>query len=154
VTPPHGLQAILERFGDPRRPGFERENIVLCPIAYPLVFERGDGSAAMTGVIRVHKLVAPIFTEVFKDIRARGLIEKASKYGGAYTVRKIRGSTTGRLSTHSWGIAIDINPKENPLGAEPKLDAAVVQCFVQHGFTWGGVFRRKDGMHFQYASGY
>ena len=154
MTPPHGLQAIVSTFGDPLKPGFEAANIVRTPIAYPLIFRNGSGAESMTGVIRVHRLAAPAFVEVFKNLKARGLVEKAAYYGGAYTVRPIRGSKTGRLSTHSWGLAIDMNPHENAMGTAGKIDAAVVQTFVEQGFTWGGVFRRRDPMHFQYASGH
>jgi hypothetical protein len=53
------------------------------------------------------------------------------------------------LSTHSWGMAIDLNASWNKLGAIPTLSREFVNCFKKEGFKWGGEFSRKDGMHFQ-----
>ena len=55
------------------------------------------------------------------------------------------------LSLHSWGIAIDVNPKTNALGKTPTLSPAFVACFKETGFDWGGDWKRRDGMHFQLA---
>jgi hypothetical protein len=55
------------------------------------------------------------------------------------------------MSLHSWGIAVDVNAFSNGLGKEPTLSAGFVKCFTDAGFDWGGVWKRKDGMHFQLA---
>jgi hypothetical protein len=59
-----------------------------------------------------------------------------------------------KLSTHAWGIGLDINVKQNPLRARPKMDPRIVAIFRDHGFKWGGDWSRPDGMHFQFATGY
>lgn len=76
------------------------------------------------------------------------------------------GKTT-KLSLHSLGIAIDINPKQNPMviGADvfpagATYDKAghtpgtvtpdIVALFARHGFSWGGQWESlKDYQHFQ-----
>lgn len=53
------------------------------------------------------------------------------------------------VSMHSWGIAIDFNAAWNQLGKIPTLSQKFVSAFTNAGFTWGGNFKRKDGMHFE-----
>lgn len=100
-----------------------------------------------------HKVLVPVFQAVLADIKYRGLTERASHYGGIYNHRNIRGGST-HLSTHSWGIAIDMNPETNKLGTPGNMDPEVIDCFERRGFLWGGRFHRLDPMHFQYATGY
>lgn len=148
MTPPHGLEAIKERFGDPAVRGFEGANIVLFHLPYPLKY----GQLTVTRS-RCHRLMVPIFTRVLHQIREAGLAPQAASYGGIYAARPIRGAS--RLSTHAWGIAIDLNPATNALGTKGSMDPRVVELFKAAGFTWGGDFTgRKDPMHFQFCSGY
>lgn len=77
-----------------------------------------------------------------------------------------RGNGLG--SNHSVGLAIDINPDQNPqvkadgtviVGAkwEPGVnpysigrDSDVVKAFGKHGWIWGATFHTKDYMHFDF----
>lgn len=75
---------------------------------------------------------------------------------GCYAPRPKR--VNGDLSTHSWGVAIDINAGTNPLylggdGPHDLPDAWVAE-FERRGFTWGGRWKNPDYMHLQYAKGY
>lgn len=72
----------------------------------------------------------------------------------AHELHQLNAPLTAKLSTHAWGIGLDINVHENPLGKAPKMDARIVAIFRDHGFKWGGDWTRPDGMHFQYATGY
>jgi hypothetical protein len=77
------------------------------------------------------------------------------------------------LSIHSWGAAIDLNPRTNKYGAgqpispemsgQPTgsidwsryydLPSEFVAAFEKEGFVWGGHWRHPDAMHFQLARG-
>ncbi len=102
------------------------------------------------GKIYVNKDIVPVLDSIFAEICDQGLQSHIKTYDGCFNVRKIRGSAR-QWSIHSWALAIDINAATNSLGAKPTMHARIVEIFVKHGFVWGGNFRRKDGMHYQYA---
>lgn len=64
----------------------------------------------------------------------------------------------GDLSTHSWGIAVDLNESTNPLSYDGKLRTDIPDAWIRQfevrGWTWGGRWSRPDAMHFQYARSY
>lgn len=103
-------------------------------------------------VFACHKLVEDVLSSAFAAINNKGLWDLLVAYGGCYNYRQIKAST--HLSTHAWGIAVDLNPEQNALGAAPTMDQRIVAIFRDHGFKWGGEFSRPDGMHFQRATGY
>lgn len=67
-------------------------------------------------------------------------------------------SKTKRLSTHSYGIAIDINVKysnywlwdKNKLVYKNSIPLEIVRIFEKYGFIWGGRWYEYDTMHFEY----
>lgn len=76
--------------------------------------------------------------------------------------RKVRGSN--KLSTHSFGIAIDLNTKYSNywqwdcrcssetaiLGYKNQIPQLIVDIFEKYGFIWGGKWYHYDTMHFEY----
>ena len=76
--------------------------------------------------------------------------------GGGYYWRKIAG--TNRLSVHSFGAAIDINPKKadywrwhrGKYKYRNKIPYPIVEVFEKNGFIWGGKWYHYDTMHFEY----
>jgi hypothetical protein len=111
-------------------------------------------------------LIKPL-EQAFRNLIERGYVNELISWDGCWNFRAIRGyekkyanlMKAGKemealklLSIHSWGLAIDVNASQNGLGAVPKLTAGFVKCFTDAGFTWGGTFKRKDGMHFQLAA--
>lgn len=119
-----------------------------------------------TMTLTVHKNIADIVTEVFEEIfngSEKFPIDKDSTH--CYSFR----NRNGRLSEHSTGTAVDINPDQNYCvysdgtvvgslyapGENPYSIVKYGDCwnaFVSHGFTWGGDAWRstKDYMHFSY----
>ncbi len=91
-------------------------------------------------------MVAPL-QKAFENLIKTGRVKELKTWDGCFNIRKKRGLSS--MSLHSWGIAVDVNAFENGLGKDPKLSKAFVKCFTDAGFNWGGVWRRKDGMHFE-----
>jgi len=94
-------------------------------------------------------MVSPL-QKAFENLIKTGRVKELKTWDGCFNIRKKRGLSS--MSLHSWGIAVDVNAFENGLGKDPKLSKAFVKCFTDAGFNWGGVWRRKDGMHFELAA--
>lgn len=150
---PHGLVAIRETFGEAGSPDCTAGTVALpeelrARKGVPLAW---DGSARAWR-FHCHVLLEPVFVSVFTEIIRRGHWGLIEDWGGCYNYRRARGLQ--KLSTHSWGIAVDLNVAANPLGATPTMPDELVRIFEDHGFLWGGRWSRPDGMHFQWATGY
>jgi hypothetical protein len=146
---PTGLDEIIETFGSLDTPHFESRYIEPFTLPYPLFYEGHKVTRA-----RCHYLIIENFQRVFEAIKAAGLQDRAQNYSGIYNHRPIRGQTA-HPSTHSWGIAIDLEAEKYPLGSTRRFPVEIVQIFQDAGFFYGGDFRsRKDPMHFQFCKGY
>jgi hypothetical protein len=149
TTTPNGLPEIIQVFGDIHDPNFEAKYIAPFTLPYPIRYAGVPKTTA-----RCHHLLADNFIAVFTDIQTAGLIDKANDYSGIFATRPIRGYSKFP-SCHSWGIAIDLEATDNPLGSTGHMDPGVIAIFKKHGFFWGGDFiHRHDPMHFQFATGY
>lgn len=100
--------------------------------------------------IYCNKLMVDPLTKSFKALIDTGHVGELKTWDGCFNIRKKRGLSS--MSLHSWGIAIDVNAFENGLNQTPKLSAGFVKCFTDNGFDWGGIWTRKDGMHFQLST--
>lgn len=147
---PRGEADLIATFGDPRCAGWSTHNLVLVPLPSPIPLSF-DVTKVATRCL-VHRLVRDRFEAVFAALADTNLWRGLQTFGGTYSYRSIVGSS--RLSTHAFGIAIDVDVLRNPLGKPPTLDPRVVEIFRAEGFKWGGDFKRPDGMHFQFAEGY
>jgi len=74
-------------------------------------------------------------------------------WGGSVVLRYVRGYEKQRiLTTHAFGIAVDMNPSKNPMGKPLRTTFPTwyISAWESAGFTWGGRWsRRPDSMHFQ-----
>ncbi len=180
VARPHGLPAIVATFGDPTQAGWEARNIVR------VTAPGGQLFAPRINTQRVHRLIAPHFDRLFTAIFNAGLWNELFPSSGTYVCRTKHshgsrpcgtpGILFNQLSTHSWGITIDIRASNYPYFTEAMQTAGqrlryppptLTQIFQAHGFHWGlwfmngnlnarGRIRFKDAdpMHFQFATGY
>lgn len=156
------------------------ENLRLLEITY-----WGFDGEEHVGELIVHKIIADEVVEIFKELyEAKFPIEKIrliDEYNAndnlsmednntsAMCFRVVEG--TDKLSKHSYGIAIDINPVQNPyvrgnkvspekgkeyLNRENVRKGMIVKndicykAFKSRGWIWGGDWRTiKDYQHFQ-----
>jgi hypothetical protein len=158
---PNGLDEIVKMFGNIHDyihpdgqldPKWEADCLALVVLPFPLLLS-WDHSKSVTQFL-CHKHLTGILGDVFRDVQARGLRAKIQSFGGCFAFRPQR--TGVKLSTHSWGIAIDLNPETNGQGSVGDVDAGVIEIFRSAGFTWGGNWggKSQDPMHFQFCTGY
>ena len=88
--------------------------------------------------------------QALENVRHAGLLSELKTFDGCFSIRAVRNSS-GKVSAHAYGLAIDLNAAENPVGAESALSPEFIQCWESAGFDWGGRSQRMDGMHFSYA---
>lgn len=161
IRPPHGLENIITTFGNiwehisadgTLRPSWEANHFgrVKLPFAIPLSWK----PELNVRNLYCHKKLKKAFLTVFTEVENKGLRNMIKTFGGCFSYRSKR--IGEKLSTHSWGIAIDINPESNRMGERGDLDPRVVEIFKRYGFSWGGEWSGsiKDPMHFQYCTGY
>lgn len=110
---------------------------------------------ADVGPIRVRMLQPAVdsLTRVFDKVRATDPdLYARINTAGSLCVRQIRG-TKGRTSTHSFGLAVDLNidGKLDTLGdGKTQLGLTILADFFhEEGWVWGAAFSREDSMHFE-----
>lgn len=105
------------------------------------------GTVGFPKKIFVNKDFQPKLEKALRNIIERKLTKELKTWDGCFIIRQKRGLSS--LSIHSWANAIDVNASENQLNQTPKLSKEFVKCFTDTGMDWGGIWERKDGMHFQ-----
>ena len=108
----------------------------------------------LLGEVTCHRTMLPQLEGALTEIRDSGLSAsiKPGQYGGCYSPRFIQSDGSKPLSMHAWGLAVDINVADNPVGARPTLDPKVVAIMERWGFRWGGRWSPPDGHHFELAA--
>lgn len=101
-----------------------------------------------------HKWAVVPFMNVQKKLVAEGF-DTSYHWEVMYTYSKRYIAGTHQTSNHAFPVAIDINPKQNPMRYDNKLitdlPPRIVQIFKEEGFKWGGTYIHvKDTMHFEY----
>lgn len=167
----------------------ENDNISIEELRYLRVLHMGFDGQTHIGELLVNQSIAEdvleIMAELYENEYAIEKMVLVDTYGAddeqsmeddntsAFNYREVAG--TSRMSRHSLGLAIDINPKYNPYvkgGGEAvvispangvdyadrslefahKIDEndLCYQLFTEHGFTWGGSWNSvKDYQHFE-----
>ncbi len=158
-------------------------------LRYVKVLYWGFDNKTHIGELIVNKAIVEDILEIFEELyELKYPIEKmvlvdeynaddnasmADNNSSAFNYRVIDG--TSKISVHSYGLAIDINPKYNPYVremdgktiitpengteyADRSLDCqyyitkgdVCYEAFIKRGFTWGGEWQNsKDYQHFQ-----
>lgn len=148
-------EEIIEVFGEADENG---KYLVKIDLPYPMRLAWDIDTEV--NVLRCHKLIADKLKAVFNDlldyygyeaIKALGI----DLFGGCFSYRKKRGGD--ELSTHSWGIAVDLDPSRNLLMETSKTARfardeykPMIRIFEKHGFISLGKVKNYDWMHFQF----
>jgi hypothetical protein len=171
---------IRERMGATYKAGCPTP---LSDLRYLTLVFRGFDGGAHTGELVVNRTAVTRTVAAFRQLYALGFPLEEMRLPGtadvnapptgdgndtaSFVCRPARGQT--RFSAHAYGLAIDVNPFQNPFVRGdlvlPELasayrdrtwrrdgmflrGSAAVRAFTDQGFTWGGTFSRpKDYQH-------
>ena len=159
---------------------------ILDRMALVTVYYHGFDGRRHRGQIVVNKDVAEDTKEIFAELEQIGYpitkVVPIVKYGWSdqasindnntsafnYRIAIVPGVRSTKLSNHSFGRAIDLNPLINPFvsssGASARaydpdvegtltLTTPATQIFLEHGWSWGGQWKGgKDYQHFEKVS--
>jgi hypothetical protein len=159
MWPPEKIPDLNLFYGDPRGANgtpnlsWESRNLTFWEPPYPMFYS--DGKMTPLRHLRVHNKCVGTFDAAFKDVLATLGLNYIKEFrldisGGTYCYRLERGGS--RLSVHSWGCAIDMDPGHNPFPTQWKpgmIDYKFVEIMLKHGFCWRGAGHDIDPMHFQ-----
>lgn len=111
----------------------------------------GDGKDDHRCHKKVREGLEDALQEIFDTLGKDQFEEEGwNVYSGCFNYRRKRGGST--LSTHSWGIAIDINGGENAFrSSRTTFSDTAIDIMEKHGFLSGGRAWGHDYMHFQAA---
>ena len=140
---PVGFGEIVATFGTAGSPECSAGRVTL-----PAPLKLGWQNAAVTRVA-CHVKMEPIFTAVFQEIHRLGHWSLLRTFDGIYNLRK-KTANSQDWSTHSWGIAVDLNAATNRFGTKGDMPPEIIEIFERHGFH----HLKNDPMHFQYCRGY
>lgn len=160
-------------YGDPRgkdrsrmSPAWERANIITIAPPFRMTY-----AGTPIKRIRVNKHCAQSLLRVLNNLLAAARKKDPKRpqkvldhwgvsiFGGVVQYRLMRGGT--RLSIHSYGAAIDLDPARNAMYDRTPRFAEfpeVLKAFADEGWRWGGDWngngssadeRQADGMHWQ-----
>ena len=148
-------QQLIKRFGVPNETGAG----YLVHIALPYPMRLAWDINTTVNRMSCHKDVKNDFVHIFNDLFYTYGYDELKRlgidlYGGCFNYRKMRGGNS--WSTHSWGIAIDLNPAKNGLRT-PYNEALfskpeykdLHRIFEFNGFENLGKTKNYDTMHFQ-----
>lgn len=151
-------QQIIKKYGTPNETG--KGYLVVINLPYPMRLAWETSTEIKK--ISCHKDIATNLERVFKDILEHYGEAKIKElgidlFGGCFNYRKMRGGSA--WSTHSWGIAIDLDPARNLLKETSKTARfarpeykPMIDIFYKHGFESLGREKNYDYMHFQIKS--
>ncbi len=127
-------------------PSWIAANIVDCCLA------KADGQGSDVDT-RCHRLAKEPLERAFEDLAASGLWRLIHSFDGLWVPRHMTWNPDRPLSSHSWGIAFDINASRNPYGGGVTPEnRALNATFNRYGFAWGGDWNPpKDAMHWELA---
>ena len=158
--PTDDISDLIQFYGRPDMESGAAPQSVPLTLPYPL--QLAWGGRGWISRVFLHELVRDslerVLTRIIEEFGEEGIRRHGlDQYGGLTNVRMMRGSTN-KISRHSFGIAIDLNPAENdlrtPWPEKASMPKAAISCFEEEGWTSFARVRGFDAMHFQATSNY
>lgn len=125
-----------------------QDNIVTLPVKV----SAGHGKTC-TRKVQVHRKIAKMVEDLMEVVLDYQPNYAIHQLGGFCPRHKMHDPKRG-LSLHSWGCALDINWKTNPVAKKLITDFPqdLIEIFEGAGWNWGGRWKgTKDAMHFQFT---
>jgi hypothetical protein len=106
----------------------------------------------LLGNVTCHRAIIDDVAAALDELVEAGLGSwvNPAQYGGCFHARRI-GTDRDRLSSHSWGAAIDINVDLSLPGLGPVPPDEMITIFGRNGFRWGGDFTTPDNHHWEWV---
>lgn len=154
-------QKLIELFGNPLKSPIEREmfeKTQMCVLKYPDDIQ--IEIPALGKSIYCNKIIEKPLIATYRELIKRDLHKEITENDQCFLPRYQRGSNT-ELSIHSWALAVDLNPTQNPIyktreqciaaGLKP-FTKEFVQCWRDMGWVVGEDFKyRPDLMHYEWT---
>jgi hypothetical protein len=105
----------------------------------------------LLGSVTCNRKMVPALRSALAEVERRrlGRLIDPGDYAGCYAPRRIPSS--GSLSLHALGLAVDFNASTNAQYTRGDQDPRLVRIMERHGFTWGGRWpTAPDPMHFEF----
>lgn len=138
---------LEKKFGNPlkSRTKFEKNWMELWDIPE----EINKAIPALPNKVYINYLLIAPLESTLRELIALGHHKEIKTWDGCYNVRLKRGGTT--LSTHSYGIAIDMNATWNPFRGKVTWSKGFLDVWRKNDWICGADWSTasKDGMHFQ-----
>jgi hypothetical protein len=86
-----------------------------------------------------HRVMIPQLLADVDELIERGLYDhlEPAQFAGCFVARHIDWARSRPLSLHAWGLTIDFNTRDNPLGAPLVMDPRFVEVLERWGFRLG-----------------
>lgn len=154
-------EKLIAKYGNPLKSeadkkAFEQKHMTLW--VYPLDIQQVIPVLGKS--VYCNKDFVEPYEKVLRALIHEGLHGEIKENDQCFMPRYQRGSRT-QISIHTWGIAIDLNPTQNPIfstreqcivqGLRPFTEK-FIQVWRDHDFVCGADFKgRSDIMHYQYT---
>lgn len=127
-------------------PNWIASNIVSCRLAKA----NGKGGDVKT---QCHKMAKEPLERAFEELAQSGYWRLIDTFDGLWVPRHMTWNPRRGLSSHSWGIAFDLNAASNAYnGGTSAANRTLNETFNRYGFAWGGDWNgAKDSMHWELA---
>ena len=161
------LAERIAKFGDPTggKPPVEKGRGLIIPdrqwvadnivwVDFPFYLPLSNGKKARG--CQIHRKCKPSLLKALRELEQNHLQGLIHSFDGSFVPRHIGWKAGRPLSTHAWGIAVDLNTAEFPMGSLKVQARALVETMANHGFACGqnggGLWANTmDPMHFEYT---